>query len=97
MDTSGGYGIDDDQFSDAASDGGCIPLRLTENLQLLDHIYPKTKVDLLLVQADEFCPALVAQLSRDLNIQQSFMFIRCPGSRFPYNIGEFDGVRTIMQ
>jgi hypothetical protein len=80
-----------------AESGSSIPLRLTENLQLLDHIYPKTKVDLLLVQADEFCPAVVAQLSKDLNIQPSFMFIRCPGHRFPYNIGEFEGVRTIMQ
>jgi len=33
--------------------------RLKENLHILDHIYPKMKVDLLLVAADEFNPKLV--------------------------------------
>ena len=55
------------------------------------------QVDLLLVQAEEFSPELVMQLSLDLKIQPSFMFIRCPGVNFPYNIGDFRGVRTIMQ
>jgi hypothetical protein len=54
-------------------------------------------VDLLLVQAEEFSPELVMKLSADLHIQPSFMFIRCPGDNFPYNIGDFRGVRTIMQ
>ena len=59
-----------------------------------NHIH---KVDLLLVQADDFSPELVMQLSIDLKIQPSFMFIRCPGKNFPYNIGDFRGIRTIMQ
>ena len=61
---------------DGMGGGDEICKRLQENLTLLDHIYPKCKVDLLLVESDEFCPALVAQLSRDLGIQPSFMFIR---------------------
>lgn len=70
---------------------------LKENLKVLDHVYPKMRIDLLLVKADEFNPQLVEQLSLDLNILPSFMFIRCPGAEFKYGIGEFKGVRTIMQ
>ena len=77
--------------------GSDIRTRLRENLNILDHIYPKMKVDLLLVAAEEFNPKLVRHLSKELGIQQSFMFIRCPGSGFAFNIGEFDGVRTIMK
>ena len=55
------------------------------------------QVDLLLVETEEFSPELVMQLSLDLKIQTSFMFIRCPGENFPYNLGDFRGVRTIMQ
>lgn len=71
--------------------------RLRENLKVLDHVYPKTKIDLLIVEADEFSPRLVRQLSHDLQILPSFMFVRCPGSGLRYNLGEFGGVRTIMQ
>ena len=73
--TSTARGTDDDG-DDVVGVGDEICKRLQENLTLLDHIYPKCKVDLLLVESDEFCPALVAQLSRDLGIQPSFMFIR---------------------
>ncbi len=71
--------------------------RMQENLRVLDHLYPKMKIDLLLVNAEEFCPRVVQELSKDLGIPASFMFIRCPGSTFRYNIGSFGGVRTIMQ
>ena len=69
-------GTDEGTDDDVVGVGDEICKRLQENLTLLDHIYPKCKVDLLLVESDEFCPALVAQLSRDLGIQPSFMFIR---------------------
>jgi hypothetical protein len=74
-----------------------IASNLRENLKVLDHVYPKVKIDLLLVTAEEFNPRLVAKLSEDLNIKAEFMFIRCPGDNFKYNIGEFEGVRTIMR
>lgn len=70
---------------------------LRENLYILDHIYPKMKVDTLIIHADCFCPSLVRHMSMELSIHPSFMFIRCPGKNFAYNIGEFDGVRTIMR
>ena len=68
-----------------------------ENLVLLDVMYPKIKIDLLLVEAEEFNPGLVAKLAVDLNIQPAFMFIRCPGKSMKHHIGEFEGVRTIMR
>ena len=74
-----------------------IPKRLSENLTLLDHMYPKMKIDLLIVEAEKgFTPQLVQYISNEIDIPTSFMFIRCPGKKFPFNIGEFDGVRTIM-
>jgi len=83
--------------SSTSHESSNVPERLKENLSLLDHMYPKTKIDILLVRADAFTPDLVMKLSVDLNILPSFMFIRCPGEGFNYNIGEFSGVRTIMQ
>ena len=59
--------------------------------------FSSSQVDLLLIESEEFSPELVMQLSLDLKIQPSFMFIRCPGENFPYNLGDFRGVRTIMQ
>ena len=59
--------------------------------------FSSSQVDLLLIESEEFSPELVMQLSLDLKIQPSFMFIRCPGENFSYNLGDFRGVRTIMQ
>jgi hypothetical protein len=39
---------------------------------------------------------MIAELSEDLKIQPSFMFISCPGPNFPYNVAELGGVRIIM-
>ena len=74
-----------------------IPTRLKENLQLLDHLYPKIKIDLLLIMSEEFNPKLVKTLAKELDIPPSFMFIRCPGRKHYYHVGEFEGVRTIMK
>jgi hypothetical protein len=70
---------------------------LKDNLQVLDHMYPKMKIDLLIIEAEGFTPRVVKKLSEDLKIPPSFMFIRCPGNTFRYNIGEYGGVRTIMK
>jgi len=72
--------------------------KLKMNLQVLDYIYPKMKVDLLLINTDEeFSPQLVKYISNELKILPSFMYMRCPGPYFPYSIAEFDNVRIIMQ
>jgi hypothetical protein len=51
----------------------------------------------LIVEAEEFNPNLIAMLATDLKILPSFMFIRCPGKSFKYNIAEYEGIRTIMR
>ena len=75
-----------------------VPLRLRENLRILDELYPKMKVDVLLVSSDlGFTPRVVKLISEEMDIPMSFMFIRCPGENFKFNMGEFQGVRSIMQ
>jgi len=72
-----------------------IPLHLEENHYIIDHMYPKVQIDLLLIKG-KFCPDTVRALSEKLKIPLGFMFIQCPGVLFPYKIGEFGGIRTIM-
>ena len=75
-----------------------VPPRLRENLRILDDLYPKMKVDVLLVSSDlGFTPRVVKHISDEIDIPMSFMFIRCPGENFKFNLGEFQGVRSIMQ
>jgi len=73
-----------------------IPPHLEENHYILDHIYPKIQIDLVLIKG-KFNPGTVRAISQYFGISPSFMFIRCPTDKFEYNIGEFGGVRTIMQ
>jgi len=72
-----------------------IPQNLQENHYILDRVYPKIQIDLVLVQG-KFTPDLIQNLSEQMKVNTSCMFIRCPGEKFPYNIGDFHGVRTIM-
>eukprot|EP01126_Amoeba_proteus_P041844 TRINITY_DN4517_c0_g1_i2.p1 TRINITY_DN4517_c0_g1~~TRINITY_DN4517_c0_g1_i2.p1 ORF type:complete len:629 (+),score=80.25 TRINITY_DN4517_c0_g1_i2:186-2072(+) len=71
-----------------------IPPKLVENVKILDRCYPKTRIDLLLVRG-KFSPGMVDHLSRTYNVPKNFMFITCPGDKFPNNIAEFGGVRLI--
>eukprot|EP01129_Flabellula_baltica_P008450 TRINITY_DN3360_c0_g1_i2.p1 TRINITY_DN3360_c0_g1~~TRINITY_DN3360_c0_g1_i2.p1 ORF type:complete len:649 (-),score=113.62 TRINITY_DN3360_c0_g1_i2:48-1928(-) len=70
------------------------PANIVENVKILDETYPKMRIDLVLVCA-EFSPDFVNYLSAQTGIQKNFMFIACPGSSFPHNIGAFGGVRLI--
>jgi hypothetical protein len=38
---------------------------------------------------------VVAQISSRLGVPRNFMFIACPGDKFPHDIGDFGGVRMI--
>ena len=49
---------------------GKIEKILKENMFVLDHLYPKTKIDLLLVTADEFSPEVVQYLSQILKVER---------------------------
>lgn len=72
-----------------------IPPQLAEHLRVIDVIYPKIKIDLLLVKG-KFGPQLIEKLSQRLDVPKNQMFISTPGDRFPHNIAELGGVRLIM-
>eukprot|EP01119_Soliformovum_irregulare_P013689 TRINITY_DN3669_c0_g1_i4.p1 TRINITY_DN3669_c0_g1~~TRINITY_DN3669_c0_g1_i4.p1 ORF type:complete len:694 (+),score=164.30 TRINITY_DN3669_c0_g1_i4:29-2110(+) len=72
-----------------------IPAHLEENHYILDHVYPKLQIDLVLVKG-KFGPELVRELSVRLSIPISFMFLACPGPNFPAPIGDFGGPRIIL-
>lgn len=67
---------------------------IAENLRVIDRCFPKVVIDFVLVQGT-FCPEVVAQVSARLGVPRNFMFIACPGDRFPHDIGDFGGVRMI--
>ncbi|GAA5814005.1 hypothetical protein MFLAVUS_007495 [Mucor flavus] len=72
-----------------------IPEDLEANHRILDAIYPKIQIDLIFV-LEEFTPATVDAVSRQLDITKAQMFMACPGTNFEYSFGDFGGVRIIM-
>lgn len=72
-----------------------IPTQLSEQLKIIDQIYPELRVDLLLVHG-KFGPELIERLAQRLGVPKNYMFIGTPGDRFPHNIAELGGVRLIM-
>eukprot|EP01090_Pellita_catalonica_P002334 TRINITY_DN11928_c0_g1_i1.p1 TRINITY_DN11928_c0_g1~~TRINITY_DN11928_c0_g1_i1.p1 ORF type:complete len:714 (+),score=99.71 TRINITY_DN11928_c0_g1_i1:30-2144(+) len=71
-----------------------VPQNLLTHVSVLDRIYPKIRIDLVLVQG-KFSPHYVALLAKRLKIPQNYMFIACPGKTFPAKIGQYGGVRVI--
>jgi amino acid transporter len=67
---------------------------IAENLRVIDRCFPKIVIDLVLVQGS-FTPEIVAQISARLGVPRNFMFISCPGDRFPHDLADFGGVRLI--
>ncbi|MCC6590218.1 MAG: APC family permease [Bryobacterales bacterium] len=74
---------------------GEISPKLADNLRVIDQIYPKLKIDLVLVKG-KFGPQLIEKLSRRLRVPKNYMFISTPGDQFPHNIAELGGVRLIL-
>jgi len=70
------------------------PPQLASDVKTLDRIYPKTRIDLILVKG-EFHPDLVHMVSETLGVPKNFMFISSPGDRFPHDLSEFGGIRLI--
>jgi len=73
-----------------------IPKTLEQNVKILDQIYPKCRIDLVLVKGS-FSPDSVDYIASELKVAKNFMFIACPGSRFPQNISDYGGVRVITR
>src|SRR5690348_9657035 len=61
-----------------------IPKDLELHVHMLDKMFPKMREDLVLVQG-EFSPEMTNALSEVLNVPKNYMFIACPGHRFPHN------------
>ena len=67
---------------------------MEENVRVLDKVYPKMKLELVIVDAP-FTPETVEYLGTFFKVAPNFMFIACPGKRFPAEIQEYGGVRVI--
>lgn len=72
-----------------------IPKKLAEQLHSLDEIFPEIRIDFLVVKG-RFGPELIQKLSAHLDVPQNYMFIGCPGDRFPHNLADLGGVRLIV-
>ena len=72
-----------------------IPPKLAEQLRTLDEIFPEIRIDFIAVRG-KFSPELVDKLSARLNVPRNYMFIGCPGDRFPHNLSDLGGVRLIV-
>jgi amino acid transporter len=72
-----------------------IPPNLAEDLRQIDRLYPELRIDFVAVRG-KFGPELIERLSRRLDVPKNYMFIGCPGDRFPHQIDALGGVRLIM-
>jgi len=73
-----------------------IPQMLIPFCQILDTIYPRVKIDVILVQG-RFGPAMITHLSRTWNVPSNLMFITCPtSSEAGRRLQDLRGVRVIM-
>jgi amino acid transporter len=72
-----------------------IPATLAADLQQIDHLYPELRIDFVAVHG-RFGPELIERLGQRLNVPKNYMFIGCPGNRFPHNIADLGGVRLIL-
>lgn len=69
--------------------------RLAEQLRMLDEMFPEIRIDFVAVRG-KFGPDLIERLSERLNVPRNYMFIGCPGDRFPHRIADLGGVRLIV-
>lgn len=72
-----------------------IPPQLVNQLKIIDHLYPRLRIDFLAVKGD-FTPSMIEVLSKRLNVPKNYMFIGTPGDRFPHRIETLGGVRVIL-
>jgi len=72
-----------------------IPENLLEYVQFLDCVYPKIRVDCILVRG-EFSPAIVHYISKRISVSVNSMFINCPKTDFKHSLDRMGGVRVIL-
>lgn len=67
---------------------------LAEHVLLMDLLYPKIKISLLIVDSP-FSPAIVEWVSGSLNVPINAMFISCPDENFAMKVNQLRGMRII--
>jgi amino acid transporter len=72
-----------------------IPVALSGHLNTIDRLYPRLRIDLVLIRG-KFSPELIERVSQRLKVPKNYMFIGTPGDQFPHNISELGGVRLVM-
>ena len=68
---------------------------MTENVKLLDLLYPRVKISLLTVNA-EFSPVTVEWLSHAINVPVNAMFISCPDEKVKFKVSQLREMRIIF-
>lgn len=68
---------------------------LSHMVKVLDVMYPKLRLDLLVVDERPFGPGLIHWLERTMGIRSNAMFIACPDEDFPHALGSLGGIRVI--
>jgi hypothetical protein len=71
-----------------------IPATLYRDIHMLNAVYPKLKIDLILVKG-KFSAAMVAYVSVKLNINRNLLFITTPQPGFSHKLEDMGGVRLI--
>jgi len=74
---------------------GPVPYHLMEACHVLDCLYPKLRIDCIVV-AGEFGPPVIPYIAEQLEVIPSCMFINCPRGSFHYAIQDLGGVRVIL-
>ncbi|ETW07093.1 hypothetical protein H310_03163 [Aphanomyces invadans] len=69
----------------------------SENVALLDRIYPKLKIDFVhvAINSGSFGPAAIEWVSTKYGIPKNMMFVKQPSAAFPHSIAALGGVRII--
>jgi len=67
---------------------------LAEHVKLMDLLYPKTKISLLIIESP-FTPAVIEWTSQALRVPVNAMFISCPDENFAMKVNQLRGMRII--
>jgi hypothetical protein len=67
---------------------------LAEHVKLMDLLYPKTKISLLILDSP-FSPAAIEWVSQALKVPVNAMFISCPDENFAMKVNQLRGMRII--
>jgi len=70
---------------------------LREQVRVLDAVYPKLRVDFLVVRGTAFGPPVCRWAARRLGVGSNMLFMGAPDARFGHRFATFGGVRVITR